>query len=861
VAFGSDDIGLLFRAKGDTSDAKKAFNDLKGSITKDVGDIESKGTSGFSNLASSMLQGEGAASSLASAMPGVGTAIAAVVVAATAAVTVTIALTEKLFGLAESASEYGSKIHDAADQTGLSATTISALKYAADTSGSSLEKITGSVAKFSTLLGQAKDGNEKAEKVLKQYGITATDTDGALAQAVKTIASMTDSTQQSAAAAALFKDRTGEILPVIKSFDGDLPALMDKLQKMGLIMSDQDAAAADAFGDQMDTLKKQLQAAANTIGFAVMPVFMDFFTSLSNWISQNQVYIKAFALSIADAMNFVIAKVKEARNYILVMAAIAGGDYIKAGVLLGTGPGDVKAPHAEGAAVPSAPSFDPAKVTGGGKGGGGGRSKVADDAEKERQKALEDEINLLQLRLKQYEEKYKETLARIREEFKKNGNSDALGHAANDALTEFNRNTQAAVNDLNNAEVAKTGSLSQLLEAQQQERVDKLNKFITDEVDKTNKLVTDGAEARKATVLKIENDLTNKLKAVNRQRSDDFLKDLEDQWDTAISNEEGDLDKQNQVRMDAMLDIEQQLSNSHLAELQRISDEYDAEKAKIEKEVTDKDAQLKLLADLDELYKQKGLQSEEDYQKAKADIEAKYATLVTPGKNTFNPNDGFGEFEKAANAHLSGSKLTAAVGGIHMMESAFQQLAQAVGESVRSFVLFGSAGGGIKKFTATLIAELAKMAAVQAIWELAQGFAMLALNFFWPDPKLAASAAAHFHAAAIYGGMAVIASVAGRAVAGDSFKQDAAGAYGSAGGGASAQNRAAGGGSGAGGTVYSSLPDQEIDQGRNNPRSLGKLQVEVKINKDTGMLEYAQHQFNTNGPLRGMIVDVATAGA
>jgi hypothetical protein len=167
----------------------------------------------------------------------------------------------------------------------------------------------------------------------------------------------------------------------------------------------------------------------------------------------------------------------------------------------------------------------------------------------------------------------------------------------------------------------------------------------------------------------------------------------------------------------------------------------------------------------------------------------------------------------------------------------------------------------IKKFTATLIAELAKMAAVQAIWELAQGFAMLALNFFWPDPKLAASAAAHFHAAAIYGGMAVIASVAGRAVAGDSFKQDAAGAYGSAGGGASAQNRAAGGGSGAGGTVYSSLPDQEIDQGRNNPRSLGKLQVEVKINKDTGMLEYAQHQFNTNGPLRGMIVDVATAGA
>lgn len=847
MAFGSDDIALLFRAKGDTSDAKKAFSDLKGSITKDVADIESKGSSGFSNLASSMVQGESAAGALAGSFPGVGTAIAGVTVAIGAAVAVTIGLTEKLFSLAEGAAEYGSKIHDAADQTGLSAQTISALKYAADTSGSSLEKITGSVAKFSTLLGQAEGGNKKAEATLKQYGVTAHDTDTALMQAVSTIANMTDSTQQSAAAAALFRDRTGEILPVIKSFDGDLPALMDKLRGMGLIMSDQDAAAADAFGDQMDTLKKQLQGAANTIGFAVMPVFMDFFTSLSTWISQNQNYIKAFALSVADAMNFIIREVKEAKNTVLVLAALARGDYIGAGALLGASGEVGTTPHGEAAAVARVPT-NVSGPAGGGK-GGGGRSKAADDAENARKKALEDEINLLQLRLKQYEEKYKETLARIREEFKKNGDSDALAHAADDALKEFNRNTQTVMDDLNAKEVEKAGSLSQLMEAQQQERVEKVNQFIKKEVDDTNKLITDGANARKATVLKIEQDLTNRLKTVNRQRSDDFLKDLQDQWDTAIDNEEGNLEKQNDLRFAALQDVEQAAENNHAADLQRLDDEYQAEKDKIQKEVTDKDAQLKLLADLDELYKQKGLESEEAYQKQKADIEAKYAFTVNGSKGSdFNPNDAFGEFEKSAKQHLSGDKLTAAVAGIQMMESSFQQLAQAVGESVRSFVLFGSAGGGIKKFTATLIAELAKMAAVQAIWELAQGFAMLALNFFWPDPKLAASAAAHFHAAAIYGGMAVIASVAGRAVAGDSFKQETAGAYGSAGGSESGGARGT-----AAGAAFSSQPDQTVTNGRNSP---APIRIELRLSKENGVLEYVNHQVKTNGPLRSSLIDV-----
>src|SRR5688500_18431822 len=81
-----------------------------------------------------------------------------------------VAVTSKLYDLSKSAADYGSAIFDAMQKTGLSAETMSALKVAAEQSGSSFEGITNSVAKFNVLLGNAAAGNEKAEATLRQYG-------------------------------------------------------------------------------------------------------------------------------------------------------------------------------------------------------------------------------------------------------------------------------------------------------------------------------------------------------------------------------------------------------------------------------------------------------------------------------------------------------------------------------------------------------------------------------------------------------------------------------------------------------------------------------------------------------------------
>jgi len=156
------------------------------------------------------------------------------------------------------------------------------------------------------------------------------------------------------------------------------------------------------------------------------------------------------------------------------------------------------------------------------------------------------------------------------------------------------------------------------------------------------------------------------------------------------------------------------------------------------------------------------------------------------GSSTKPVKDTRSEIDKLfdhVNDNLSGAKQTAAMAGLEAMTGAFQGLGEAVGQAAYAWVLYGNAGVSIRQVTAQILASLAQQAAVKAVFELAEGFAAL---FLHPP-----AAAAHFQAAAIYGSVAGIAAVAGRAIAGDSFAPQ--GAVNSGGGGGS---RSGGGGGG-----------------------------------------------------------------
>jgi hypothetical protein len=174
----------------------------------------------------------------------------------------------------------------------------------------------------------------------------------------------------------------------------------------------------------------------------------------------------------------------------------------------------------------------------------------------------------------------------------------------------------------------------------------------------------------------------------------------------------------------------------------------------------------------------------------------------------------------------------------NVLMNAFSGIANAIGSVIENWVLMGDTGPAMfRKIVASALASIAAESAVRAIFELAKGFAAL---FFNP-----AEAAAHFTAAALYGSIAGVAAIAGRAVAGDAFKQQTSGAYGNS----TSQAQDAG----RGGDVYSTNRDKQIlELSRNASASVPEDKFVIR-DRSGIFSDFFEVEVYRNGKLRDVI--------
>lgn len=680
--------------------------------------------------------GGGFTSAFGGAVPVAAAAAAGIAVVATA----TVAAASAVFSLTKAASEYGSEIFDATQQTGLSAETMSALKVAADQSGSSLENITGSVAKFNVLIGQANQGNEKANATLARYGITARDTDTALAQSIKTIAEMTSVDQQAAAAKDLFKDRTAAILPVIKSFDGDLPALMDKLRALGLLLSDEDARAADEFGDTLDTVTAQAAGVGRQFAFELMPLITDAMTAVSGVMAENKgvarewgqevIYtvngVKIVATGLAapfilvtDAMNLALGTNADAWKIWgrvvtdTVRAVLAATTFGISEIVFGLNwlgekldSGQVRGGIGGNFRAVDLPSIENAGGARAGTRSKSGRSSAASEAAQRAARDLSAQLGIENINLQTIQEQLRETFENIRQEFRNTDDAEKFFQSSTEGMTRYQSALLTSlhlIEELERRQLKADASENEraFLRAQQQERRNRIVKIGKDEYEKNNK----------------------ELEAADDRRS-----------------------KNAEERFESELNWTKRL--------------MDAERERLE------------------LLKQ----------------------FPTP-PSVFESPESFGIDTTAGITGVADLNTK----GQEMAEQSSQWLAnlpldtlnafaQGIGSVVENLVLMGDAGEkAFQRLTATILAQVAAQSAVLAIKHLAFGFAALTP---WGAVEYG-PAAMQFKAAALFGSIAVGAGLAGRAVAGDTFKQ----------GGGSSAGGYSGGGSGA-----SQLPPSPISR-------------------------------------------------
>jgi hypothetical protein len=211
-----------------------------------------------------------------------------------------VALLTPFLGAAKVFADMGSDLVDMSQRTGVTVEALSELGFAAGQSGADMETLEGGLRRMQKLIVEAAGGSAEARQALQRLGLTVADLKALSPdEQFKLIADKLSAIENPTLRAALAMDIFGKsgtrLLPLLSGGAKGIEELQEQARALGLTISTEDAQAAEAFGDAIDTLWKVLKKAVFTIGSALAPSLKDLaewitrtVKNISDWIGQNK---------------------------------------------------------------------------------------------------------------------------------------------------------------------------------------------------------------------------------------------------------------------------------------------------------------------------------------------------------------------------------------------------------------------------------------------------------------------------------------------------------------------------------------------------------------------------------------------
>ena len=217
----------------------------------------------------------------------------------------------KLFGLGAAAvapllattnvfADMGDQLAKMSARTGISVEALSELGYAAEQSGADLETLEGGVRKMQKFLVEAAQGSKGAGDTLSKLGLRLSDLgrltpDQQFELLADRISKIQDPAIRAATAMEVFGKTGTSLLPLMQDGAKGIEALKQQARDLGLVISTEDAKAAETFGDTLDDLWKVIKSGVFAIGAALAPLLQDLATSAirvakvtADWVRQNK---------------------------------------------------------------------------------------------------------------------------------------------------------------------------------------------------------------------------------------------------------------------------------------------------------------------------------------------------------------------------------------------------------------------------------------------------------------------------------------------------------------------------------------------------------------------------------------------
>ncbi|OGO90344.1 MAG: hypothetical protein A2Y17_12315 [Clostridiales bacterium GWF2_38_85] len=123
------------------------------------------------------------------------------------------------------------------------------------------------------------EGNKTATANFEKLGLTVTDSSGKMKtqeqmfnETVTALQNMEDGTEKARLAQEMFGKQGQEMLPLLNGEAGSIEELKNKANELGMVMGDDAIDAGVKFTDTMDTMKRSLGGAINSLGATVMPI-------------------------------------------------------------------------------------------------------------------------------------------------------------------------------------------------------------------------------------------------------------------------------------------------------------------------------------------------------------------------------------------------------------------------------------------------------------------------------------------------------------------------------------------------------------------------------------------------------------
>ncbi len=601
-----------------------------------------------------------------------GAAAAAFVVAAVGAAVVVAELNRKAFEAAEAWSNYGQEIYKAKLITGQTAEQLSVLKIIASETDTPFQELTRTAAKLQVSISKGiTEPAGDAGQALKLLRLNTEDfkkatPDQQLQRTAKALNEVTNQGDKNRASMALLSRGYTESAEALHDLGERYTETEERARALGLLMSEEDVAAAHKFDDAMDEIKTGLIALTVQIGERTGPVILAVLDDISRSLGLNENSWRAWGAVIGDVLAATVTGTQRAvRDIMAALAAVSTGNPI--GAFLGQDAEERKkqlqilrgSDSQTGIGVPQLNFGSRSQFRGGGRGGGG------------RAAATTQKISEAQRLLNQLTDEYNKLQAK----------SDSLTQVqitAQELLKDKYKGTTSALRDQILTEAAQ--------------------------VDRARE-AADLAKRKAEATEKIRALLNSQTEAINKERLG------EDEWQKQIEALEAELKKLGLTMDDntrkllsdnAALQKTLSLTRERIVLTQTLIDRMERQRAVEEKN------QLRLIG----------------IDKAEGD-ETRPRRVFEPTKQTASAIDQLFEH---IHTNLSGAQQTAALAGLQAMTSAFDTLGRAVGQAAYAWVLYGKSGTSIRKVTAEILASLAQQALVKSIFELAEGFAALFLN-------------------------------------------------------------------------------------------------------------------------------------